>query len=302
MADHPWAAESLERPGPTLAAVPTPLLDAALKHAEAVEHIHRDALATSEPKPVTEAASPPSRGSRATAEEAKQGPRATGEPVWTYKENASELASAAESARSICLTPAVSVVPASLGTLDWLVTQAARPPTQVMFQRAVNAMAEAIKKSAKANTNARGPIDVHAMLLALEDQEELGVSNLRLCRKVDGFGAYEGLPASTLKAGQPALLYCELPGLRYQAKDLGYVARLSSRVELVASRDNTKVWEQSLGDVEDQCQSRRRDNYANYRFALPPALPPGDYRLRLILTDLLGDQTASTELPLTVVK
>ena len=90
--------------------------------------------------------------------------------------------------------------------------------------------------------------------------------------------------------------------MRYQAKDTSYVSRLSSRVELISARDGTKVWEQSLGEAEDQCRSRRRDNYANYRITLPQTLPSGDYRLRLTQTDLVANRSASSELPLTVTR
>jgi hypothetical protein len=69
---------------------------------------------------------------------------------------------------------------------------------------------------------------------------------------------------------------------------------------MAAANDGKVQWEQSLGETEDQCRSRRRDNYVNYRVTLPSTLPAGDYRLRLIQTDLVGKRTASSELSLTI--
>ena len=84
--------------------------------------------------------------------------------------------------------------------------------------------------------------------------------------------------------------------------DQSFVSRLSSRVELVSAKDGAKAWEQSLGEAEDRCQSRRRDFYVNYRISIPATVAPGDYRLRLTQTDLLAHQTASAEVPVTIAK
>ena len=61
-----------------------------------------------------------------------------------------------------------------------------------------------------------------------------------------------------------------------------------------------KVWDQSLGEAEDRCRSRRRDYYVNYRITIPTTVAPGDYRIRLTQTDLVAGQTASAELPVTI--
>jgi len=192
------------------------------------------------------------------------------------------------------------VPPVRAQVVDWLASEAAKPANQALFQRAVNTIADAVKNSAKDDSTRAA--DIRAAVLALEDRVPLGVSDPRLCRKVSGFGSFEPLPAAALRAGQPVLIYCELTGLRYQARDTSYVSRLSSRVELISARDGAKVWEQSLGEAEDQCRSRRRDNYVNYRITLPQTLPAGDYRLRLTQTDMVANHSASSELALTVAR
>ncbi len=184
--------------------------------------------------------------------------------------------------------------------LDWLASEAAKPANQVLFKHAVNKIADAVKNSSRDNSTRSA--DIRSAVLALEDREPLTVSEPRLCRKVNGFGSFEPLPAGALRAGQAVLIYCELCGLRYQDRDASYVTRLASRAELIASKDGTRVWEQSLGEAEDQCRSRRHDNYANYRITLPATLPAGDYRLRLTQTDLIANRSASSELPLTITR
>ena len=42
----------------------------------------------------------------------------------------------------------------------------------------------------------------------------------------------------------------------------------------MTARDGVKVWDQSLGEAEDRCRSRRRDYYVNYRITIPTAVAP----------------------------
>jgi hypothetical protein len=143
------------------------------------------------------------------------------------------------------------------------------------------------------------PAPVAAIVRPADDRVPFAVCDPRLCRKVLGFGAFEPIESGPLRAGQSVLVYCELTGLRYQTREKTHVSRLSSRVEL-HSKKGERVWEQSLGEAEDECRSRRRDNYLACRLTLPESLTPGEYRLRLIQTDLVARQSASAELPVSI--
>jgi hypothetical protein len=129
----------------------------------------------------------------------------------------------------------------------------------------------------------------------------IGISDLRLCRSIAGFGSFEPLADERVKAGQRLLVYCELTGLQYEVRDAGFVSRISSRVELKSAPGGPVIWEQELGDAEDACRRRRRDYYVNYFVDLPKALHPGSYRLRLLQTDLVAGSATSSEIPLEVV-
>jgi hypothetical protein len=137
---------------------------------------------------------------------------------------------------------------------------------------------------------------------AMADQvDPLAVAKLCLCRKIVGFGSYEPLTESVVKAGQQILLYCEMTGMRYDANDASFVSRLSSKIEIGSVGNGVFQWALELGPKEDVCASRRHDFFVNYKFSVPPGLPPGSYRLRLTQTDLIANRSTAAEIPLVIV-
>jgi hypothetical protein len=129
----------------------------------------------------------------------------------------------------------------------------------------------------------------------------LGIGKLQLCRKVSGFGSFEPLELTGLKAGQRLLVYCEMTGMQYEAKaQSSFVSRLSSVIEIRSVENSSVLWARALGPAEDECGSRRRDFYVNYRVDLPGSLTPGSYRLRLTQTDLIAGRSTSAEIPLVI--
>ena len=76
--------------------------------------------------------------------------------------------------------------------------------------------------------------DIQSAVTALEARVPLGISGLRLRRKVLGFGAIEPLEEPKLKPGQNILIYCEPIGLRFETRADASVVRLSLRIELIS--------------------------------------------------------------------
>jgi hypothetical protein len=312
------------------------MLDAALRRAEEVERLQHDAVRT------PEAASPVrSSGVEESAEPAavamyspsaglaRSGPKSQKEvaepkheavdlvaappspcpapsasaadPAVTWEESLRRLRKIAQETASKPSSDQGSALwQVRAQVVDWLCGQPAGPAGEALLRKAVTTIADAMKTQVQDST-ARSA-QIRSAVLALEDRVPLGIADLRLCRNVLGFGAFEPLDSSSLKAGQEVIVYCELTGLRYEEREGSFISRLRSRVELLAPRDGAHVWDQSLGEAEDQCRSRRRDNYVNYRINLPPSLSPGEYRLRLIQTDLVANRTTASELPLTVTR
>jgi hypothetical protein len=163
---------------------------------------------------------------------------------------------------------------------------AARGPT-VDQSRAVDVPGPSADPAADADRARRPPLEITA---------------LRLCCKVKGFGALEPMDPDSLEAGRRIRVYWEMAGLEYEARGDAFVSRLAAHLELRSEMDGSVVWEQSPPTAEDVCPRRRRDYYASTLLELPRALEPGSYRLRLVQTDLVGHRTASSEIPITIVR
>ncbi len=132
------------------------------------------------------------------------------------------------------------------------------------------------------------------------EEPDLTILDLKLCRKVAGFGRTEDLSPSDCKPGQQMLIYCELDGLRDEVVDDEFRSRLSAQVEVIRVSDGARVWQADLGEQEDRCRRRRRDFYANYRIQLPADLPAGSYEVKLGVSDRIGKHDAERSVPIAV--
>lgn len=128
----------------------------------------------------------------------------------------------------------------------------------------------------------------------------LAISELRICKRVLGFGRTEPLASASCRPGQEVLLYCEIDGLRDEETPDGFRSRLSARVAIARASDGEAIWQSDLGEQEDVCRSHRRDFFANYRVKIPADLPAGEYEIRLAQKDLLADRETTRGLPVTV--
>jgi hypothetical protein len=184
--------------------------------------------------------------------------------------------------------------------LDWLAGDGDDPrgDTFAVWNRVLAALSTAT--SPETSDEAAASHHLEAAVESLEQFLPLEVRNLRLCRKVLGFGQYETIPGASVEQGHAMLVYCEMVGLKTVESNEGFRSRLSSRVELVPAAGGEPVWSQTLGTAEDVCQRRRRDYFVNYRISLPATVSPGPYGLRLIHTDLLSGRSVSATVDFTV--
>jgi hypothetical protein len=135
---------------------------------------------------------------------------------------------------------------------------------------------------------------------AVPAEPEFAISDLRICRRVLGFGRTESLATESLAPGRMVLLYCELEGIRDEESKDGFHSRLASSVAIVPETGGEPVWSFDLGVAEDHCRRRRRDFFVNYRVKIPESLAPGSYKVRLIQRDLLANREATRSVPITV--
>jgi hypothetical protein len=130
----------------------------------------------------------------------------------------------------------------------------------------------------------------------------LAITELRLCQRIYGFGCFEPVDETTLRAGQRLLLYCEVTGVHSELSDGAYYSKLSSWLEVRPTGFASCQWRQELGTAEDVCRRRRRDYYVNYRIEVPGSMPPGPYTMRLIQKDELSQARTSAEIPIEIVE
>ncbi|GAC1448957.1 MAG: hypothetical protein NVSMB9_32600 [Isosphaeraceae bacterium] len=187
--------------------------------------------------------------------------------------------------------------------LDWLAGANDQPVAE--NDRLWNSVLAALSAATSQETAEAPQLGFHLRRAAsnLESFAPLQITTLTLCRAVLGFGHYEPLRDSSVRAGQSLLVYCEIEGLKYEEGSSGYTSRLSSELELVREGSTKPIWSRSLGNAEDLCRRQRRDFYVNYRFTLPgeSTLPPGPYTLRLTQTDQVSGHKVSATVDLSIV-
>jgi len=307
-------ADPIDESIPT-APAPTPMLDEALRRAEALERAQEEAmrqvqsLATPHPEPEPEPEPPPAPPrdeavARASAEieiEAEPEPPAPADPATEWRDGVDRLK---KLARESADRPADSddeerarLWAARAELIDCLPDDLSATAAPAVLPRAVALLADAAAGSdADAQALSTG---IESAVTKLEDRVPLGINALELCRKINGFGSFETIDPKTLKAGRPVLVYCELAGLRYGQEGDEFVSRVSTRIELLRAGDGSKVWE-IQGEAEDRCRRRRRDSYVSTLVNVPESIEPGDYSLRLTQTDEAAGASTSAELPVTI--
>ena len=203
-------------------------------------------------------------------------------------------------------TPATAPTekPEAVRTVDPPESAAAKPqspPAEVSDTKLDRAGATGDIPASDPGSSATAALGGQVQKLDAPHGSPLGISDLRLCRQVFGFGSFEPMASERIKVGQHLLVYCELTGVQYDVREADFVSRISSRVEIKAAHGGAVLWKRELGDAEDVCRRRRRDYYVNYRVELPKTLGPGSYRLRLLQTDLVAGYSTSGEIPLEIM-
>jgi hypothetical protein len=276
----------------------TPLLDAAIERVTAVRSEQRHALAAD-----------------ALPDESDRSSTPSNPPVSPVVVPASAVdVKAPERAAAIAFSESGSVVvpapvkpddaPPATAPSPLPKEETARPlPEAVAKEDRTTANSDTVTAESRLNLALPTPVDdARSSVRAADDPEPFGIGKLRLCRKVNGFGSFESMEPYHVKAGQRILVYCEMTGMQYEAKDAAFVSRLSSKIEISSAAGGAVVWTRELGPAEDICGSRRHDYYVNYRVDVPQNLAPGAYRLRVTQSDLVAHRTTSADLSFDIAR
>jgi hypothetical protein len=128
----------------------------------------------------------------------------------------------------------------------------------------------------------------------LAERSALTIDKMCLCRKIESYGVYEKTPddgAFTAGIGEQAgdlvQVYVELGNFACKQQGSAYETCLASTLEIRDYRGNL-VWRRDFQAQPDRSRSPRHDYFINYRFCVPPHVPPGSYVLWVQVKDLTG--------------
>lgn len=129
----------------------------------------------------------------------------------------------------------------------------------------------------------------------LRELGALSLRNLAFCKNVYGYGAYEPIDNPIFSAGQQVTLYLEVENYHSESTIKGYNTKLGASYELVDD-EGERLAGGDFPNVEDTCQSRRRDFHIQYGLVLPKIAKPGKYRLKLSMNDRQSDKMGSASI------
>ena len=130
-------------------------------------------------------------------------------------------------------------------------------------------------------------------------QPVFGVQNACFASRVRAWGVVDRFETAQFQPGQEVIVYFELDQLTSQESAEGHTTRIDTVLRLVDA-SGRRVHEWTFEPLEETCGSHRRDYFARYLVAVPPATPAGSCRLEVVVTDTIAGRTAQTSMPLDV--
>jgi hypothetical protein len=125
------------------------------------------------------------------------------------------------------------------------------------------------------------------------------VRNLTFCKEVTSFGVFKRFPKDEFKAGDEALLYCEIENLKAESTDKGYRTSLKSSYQILDARGE-RVAEQEFPASEDVCTSQRRDFFIPYFIWIPKRIDQGTYTLQLTVEGMQTHKSGQASIQFSV--
>jgi len=130
----------------------------------------------------------------------------------------------------------------------------------------------------------------------LAELATMQVLNLAFVDSVEGYGAYELLEETQFHPGDQVTLYAEIENFSSESTKEGFRTRLGTSYEVV-DKNGKRVDSAQFPEVEDLCQSPRRDFHMQYTITLPTRIYPEQYEIRLIITDQQSHKIGQASVP-----
>jgi len=146
---------------------------------------------------------------------------------------------------------------------------------------------------------AAGVVHLDEAVGHLRELGTLSLRNLAFCKNVYGYGAYEPINDPTFAQGQQVTLYLEVENYHSESTAKGYKTLLGASYEVVDDAGE-RVASGEFPNIEDTCQSRRRDFHIQYGLVLPKTAKSGQYHLKLAMRDRQSDKLGSASMAFNV--
>ena len=206
-----------------------------------------------------------------------------------------ELTKALNAAALSLLAPKRQLPPGTLDRLDRRQRQLVQ-----QYQRMLVEVADQIASGTRA-------VDASAITDRIDDlfgDKALVIRQVKLCRRVDGYGVYEPFAGTKFvaKRDRRMVVYLELDNFKtVSTADEGYEVRLTQEIALYNDADGLEVWRLKQETIRDVSRNRRRDFYTVKMIQMPQWLGVGSYRLKVRMTDLNAGTQAESALALQFV-
>jgi|GEM_PF-6601496 len=128
---------------------------------------------------------------------------------------------------------------------------------------------------------------------AASSQPSISIPRAAICKSVDGRGRFVALPEHARVPGAPMIIYWEMDKLA-RAKP-GQSVAFTALVELV-STERDEILASARETVRDSGPEPAEGDFAALRWRIPSELAPGDYRIRISVTEESTRQTAKSQL------
>ncbi len=135
----------------------------------------------------------------------------------------------------------------------------------------------------------------------LSELATMQVRNLHFVDSVGGYGDYTLDTRDHYKPGEQVMLYAELANFRSESSEEGYKTSLGTSYE-VLDESGRRVDGGQFPDVDDRCENRRRDFHLQYSVPLPTRIYPGEYELRLVISDHLSHKIGQASAPFRIAE
>ena len=116
---------------------------------------------------------------------------------------------------------------------------------------------------------------------------------------VKGFGQYEPRADASFHSGDTAIVYLEPVGYGFTPAGSSFAVAFTTGIEISTVGGILLAKADDFGRLEWNGRSRSREVHAAVNVTLP-TFKPGDYRLKLTLTDAATAKQASVTLPFTI--